>query len=173
MARIEEKSKEKLSSVIWTWIIVGVLSAVVITGIVLGIIYLVNLNNGDETDKEYVELYPDANLISWEDLDASLEPGVRHDLHPDGSVYYVYIYSPATEIKDSDKAIIEAASGNDAFYILNITAEDNEEYVLANSNYLTELEDGKSYLLIIERNPEFEITEKYTGKEIFNNVPTE
>ena len=34
MARIEEKSKEKLSSVIWTWIIVGVLSAVVITGIV-------------------------------------------------------------------------------------------------------------------------------------------
>ena len=41
MARIEEKSKEKLSSVIGTWIIAGVLSAVVITSIVLVILYFV------------------------------------------------------------------------------------------------------------------------------------
>ena len=40
MARIEAKSKEKLSSIIWTWVVVGVLAAVTITGLVLGIIYL-------------------------------------------------------------------------------------------------------------------------------------
>ena len=34
MARIEEKRKEKLSSTIGTWVVFGILGAVVITGIV-------------------------------------------------------------------------------------------------------------------------------------------
>ena len=71
MARIETKNKEKLSN-IGSWIIIGILSAVVITGIVLTIIYLVGLNNADD-EKSFDEQYPDAELITWEDLDDVLE----------------------------------------------------------------------------------------------------
>ena len=48
MARIEEKNKEKLSSVIGTWVIAGILSAVVITAIVLVIIYFVESGKQEE-----------------------------------------------------------------------------------------------------------------------------
>ena len=59
MARIEEKSKEKLSSVICAWIIAGILAAVVITSIVLVIIYFVELNKKDE-EKVFEERFPSA-----------------------------------------------------------------------------------------------------------------
>ena len=66
MARIEEKSKAKLSSVIGTWIIAGILSAVVITAIVLVIIYYVEINKKDE-EKVFEERFPDAQHITYEE----------------------------------------------------------------------------------------------------------
>ena len=129
MARIETKKKEKLSN-IGSWIIIGILSAVVITGIVLTIIYLVGLNNADD-EKSFDEQYPDAELITWEDLDDVLNPYTISDIQVNGEIY-VLVYSPDYEtypdgekISDKVNACIDAKV--DTLYVLNIEAEDNKE----------------------------------------------
>lgn len=136
MARIEEKSKQKLSSVIWTWVVVGVLGAVVITGLVLGIIYLVNLNKDDDGEKTFEEQYPNAELWTWEELEDLLDPHVQNEM--DGTLY-VLVYSPDYEnypngekIKDKVNAAVNA--GVDNFFVVNVTSEDNKDYSLTNTD---------------------------------------
>ena len=143
MARIKEKTtqtkKESLGNIIWTWTVVGVLSAVVITGIVLAIIYFVNLNKGDDTEKTFEDQYSSEYHITYEELDnILLDENTNFDL---SNGMYVFIYSPNyeewpnkvitynnEEIKLSEfiEKVIEANPSN--FRVLNILNEENTEY---------------------------------------------
>lgn len=176
MARIETKKKEKLSN-IGSWIIIGILSAVVITGIVLTIIYLVGLNNADD-EKSFDEQYPDANLITWEDLNDVLNPYTISDIKVNGEIY-VLVYSPDYEtypngekISDKVNACIDAKV--DTLYVLNVEAEDNKDSSASSFEYLTELPSGYPYLLVItSENGIYEIAEDgiiITRQEINNKL---
>ena len=176
MARIETKKKEKLSN-IGSWIIIGILSAVVITGIVLTIIYLVGLNNADD-EKSFDEQYPDANLITWEDLNDVLNPYTISDIKVNGEIY-VLVYSPDYEtypngekISDKVNACIDAKV--DTLYVLNVEAEDNKDTYASSFEYLSELPSGYPYLLVItSENGIYEIAEDgiiTTRQEINNKV---
>ena len=178
MARIETKKKEKLSN-IGSWIIIGILSAVVITGIVLTIIYLVGLNNADD-EKSFDEQYPDANLITWEDLNDVLNPYTISDIKVNGEIY-VLVYSPDYEtypngekISDKVNACIDAKV--DTFYVLNVEAEDNKDTYASSFEYLSELPSGYPYLLVItSENGIYEIAEDgiITTRQEINNKLTD
>ena len=178
MARIETKKKEKLSN-IGSWIIIGILSAVVITGIVLTIIYLVGLNNADD-EKSFDEQYPDAELITWEDLDDVLNPYTISDIQVNGEIY-VLVYSPDYEtypngekISDKVNACIDAKV--DTLYVLNVEAEDNKDTYASSFEYLSELPSGYPYLLVItSENGIYEIAEDgiITTRQEINNKLTD
>lgn len=178
MARIETKKKEKLSN-IGSWIIIGILSAVVITGIVLTIIYLVGLNNADD-EKSFDEQYPDANLITWEDLNDVLNPYTISDIKVNGEIY-VLVYSPDYEtypngekISDKVNACIDAKV--DTLYVLNVEAEDNKDTYASSFEYLSELPSGYPYLLVItSENGIYEIAEDgiITTRQEINNKLTD
>lgn len=135
MARIEEKSKEKLSSVIGAWIIAGILAAVVITSIVLVIIYFVELNKKDE-EKVFEERFPSAQHITFEELDQLLA-NEKTDFDTSHGIY-VFVYSPDFEtykdadVPNKDMTLTEfidsivAKEDITNFYILNIESEDNK-----------------------------------------------
>lgn len=180
MARIETKKKEKLSN-IGSWIIIGILSAVVITGIVLTIIYFVGLNNADD-EKSFDEQYPEAKLITWEDLDDVLNPYTISDIQVNGKIY-VLVYSPDYEtypdgekISDKVNACIDAKV--DTLYVLNIEAEDNKDTSASAFEYLSDkgLPSGYPYLLVItSENGIYEIAEDgiITTRQEINNQLTD
>ena len=159
MARIEEKNKEKLSSVIGTWVIAGILSAVVITAIVLVIIYFVESGKQEE-EKEFAERFPNAQAITFEELD-SLLANEKTDFDTAHGIY-VFVYSPdydtyadadvtladGSEVKLSEFIdSIVAKEDVTNFYVLNVESEDNKgqgsSYVTV-SNYPT--------LLVLDHN---------------------
>ena len=146
MARIEEKNKEKLSSVIGTWIVAGILGAVVITAIVLVIIYFVDLANQEE-ETEFEERFPTAQQITFEQLDDIL--GGKKDIDEIGidisKGLFVFVYSPDFETYTDVEVEWNDADGKEIkgnlsdyidyivnkehsnFYVLNIESEDNED----------------------------------------------
>ena len=155
MARIEEKTKEKLSSVIWTWVVAGVLSAVVITGIVLGIIYIIDLNNKDDDNKEFEEQYPSAELITFKELDNLLDNATQSDIEVNDTIY-VFVYSPdyetytkAEQLEDAVNKVINAETG--VFFVLNVESKDNSGYSVDSSEFLSQegLPSSYPYLLVI------------------------
>ncbi len=164
MARIEVKNKEKLSSVIGTWVVFGILAAVVITGIVLGIIYLVELNSDSDDDVEYEEQYPNAQLITWEELNDVLDPYTISDIKVNGEIY-VLVYSPDYETypngeKISDKVNAAVDAELDNFYVINVEAEDNKDTSASDFEYLSSLSSGYPYLIVItNKNVTIEIAE--------------
>ena len=180
MGRIETKKKEILSN-IGSWIIIGILSAVVITGIVLTIIYLVGLNNADD-EKSFDEQYPDAELITWEDLDDVLNPYTISDIQVNGEIY-VLVYSPDYEtypngekISDKVNACIDAKVAT--LYVLNVEAEDNKDTSASAFEYLSDkgLPSGYPYLLVItNENGIYEIAEDgiITTRQEINNKLTD
>ena len=160
MARIEEKNKDKLSSVIGTWVIAGILSAVVITAIVLVIIYFVELGKQNDEEKEFAERFPNAQAITFDELD-SLLANEKTDFDTAHGIY-VFVYSPdydayadadvtladGSEVKLSefiDSIVAKEEITN--FYVLNVESEDNKgkgsSYVNV-SNYPT--------LLVLDHN---------------------
>ena len=180
MARIETKKKEKLSN-IGSWIIIGILSAVVITGIVLTIIYFVGLNNADD-EKSFDEQYTDAELITWEMLDDVLNPYTISDIQVNGEIY-VLVYSPDYEtypngekISDKVNACIDAEV--DTLYVLNVEAEDNKDTSASAFEYLSDkgLPSGYPYLLVItNENGIYEFAEdgSITTRQEINNKLTD
>ena len=146
MARIETKTKQKLSSVIWTWVVVGILTAVVVTGLVLLIIYLVELGNGNEEEKEFKNRFDDKYHITYEQLDTILANEPQDDIDTTKPVF-VFVYSADFDNnKDEDvnvngetmkltefiDSIIEKDIEN--FYVLNVKSEDNIDYTVKNSD---------------------------------------
>ena len=148
MARIEEKSKPKLASVIWTWVVVGILSAVVVTGLVLLIIYLVGLGN-TEGEKEFPERFTTAEesqFITYEELESLLSNSpVDEERFDTTKEMFVFVYSPDFEqYKDLDvtvngeemkltefiDTIVEKKLGN--FFIYNTESEDNKNHSIDN-----------------------------------------
>ena len=151
MARIEEKRKEKLSSTIGTWVVFGILGAVVITGIVLLIIYLVGLGK-DDGEKTFDERFPAAEeldiLMTYEELDAILDGDIAIDSKYEGTIY-VFVYHPdfgtytdadanwvedgedksgkLTEFIDTIVAKVDAKI-IDNFFIINANNEDNKDF---------------------------------------------
>ena len=160
MARINEKrqetSKPKLASVIWSFVVVGILSAVVITGIVLLIVYLVSLGNTTDEETKYDAQFPDATSITYEDLE-SLFNGTtaRLDYNAEG-LTYVLVYSDEFELSDDLKAAINEAYGSKGFYLLNTYAEENEESSFLDYDYLATItvptlsSTKPAYLLMFE-----------------------
>ena len=178
MARIETKSKEKLSNIIWSWVVLGVLGAVVITGIVLAIIYFVGLsNNADETNT-FDEQYPEANLITWEELDDVLNPHTISDIRV-GSGIYVLVYSPDYETyangeKISAKVNAAIEAGVENLYIINVEAEDNKDTFSEYENLADKgLPSKYPYLLFI--NSEYQIDDEgiITSYQEINNTLTD
>ena len=142
MARIEEKRKEKLSSTIGTWIVVGILCAVVITGIVLGVIYLVEELNKDDESQEFEEQYPNAELITFEELDNLLDNATQSDIEVNDTIY-VFVYSPDYEtyedgekLEDAVNSVIDAETG--IFYVINVESEDNSDFSIDSSEFLSQ-----------------------------------
>ena len=143
MARIEEKRKEKLSSVVGTWVVFGILGAVVITGIVLLIIYLVGLGNNVNTEKTFEERFPVAEenekLMTYQVLDDILhgDTGINEEYL--GRIY-VFVYSPDFETYEDVEINHETAKtlneyidlivekNLSKFFILNVEDEDNEGF---------------------------------------------
>ena len=168
--------KEKLSSVIWTWIVIGVLSAVVITGLVLGIIYLVELANTDE-EETYEEQFPNAKLLTFEELDGILEAGHGSELHvsPYGTIY-VLVYTASADNSNIKTYVDNAANacekddgkntgrnGDNAFYVVNLVSEDNKDSSISSYSNLSSLSENCPYLLVISpENGDFEIVETIT-----------
>ena len=158
MARIKEKSKENWGNTIWTWVVVGVLSAVVITGIVLSIIYFVNLNKGNDGEKTFEERYPNAENMTLEQLDKILN-NEDSEFVPQGysDATYVLIYTPDLndktdpELKDGTRlsafidTVVEAKPVH--FFIVNILDEGNKDYVAENS-VLTSIDKYPTLLMI-------------------------
>ena len=155
MARINEKNKEKLSSIIWTWIVVGILGAVVVTGIVLLISYFVELN--DSTDEsEYEEKFPNASLITYEELEREYS-GFDSGLSYTSEGYtVVFVYSAAYELKENVLNAVNDAYAKDGFHILNVVSEDNIDSSFASYDGLSGLtlpdltEDRPCYLMVFE-----------------------
>ena len=156
MARIEVKNKEKLASVIWAWVVIGVLSAVVLTGIVLGVIYFVEQANKDDDDKEFEEQYPNAEFITFEELDNLLDNATQSDFEVVDTVY-VFVYSPDYEtyangekLEGTINDVIADETG--IFYVLNVESEDNSDFSIDSSEFLSqeELPSKYPYLLVIK-----------------------
>ena len=182
MARIEEKrnnkSKKNLGNKIWTGIVVTVLTSVVIGGLIIGAIMLFGNKDEETEEKEYDELFPNAELITFEDLDSIFDIYTpNQDLLVDG-VIYVFVYSPeyvenleegTSEYKyyydyilpSVNKAVEyfgESYEGHDAFYVINTLSEDNEglsatgENLTAYNNSEVQLSSLTGpYLLVISR----------------------
>ena len=154
MARIKEKVKvEKVVSTVWNWVAFGVLAAVVVTGIVLGIIALVHhFDDTDDKEKVYEEIYESEKLhITLSDLEKIIDNNQHSELVSD--MVYVYVYSSNIDdykyTQDSDyvktdlwvKACIEAFESDEsderntnvAFYLVNIELEENKEYMAENT----------------------------------------
>ena len=157
MARIEEKTKEKLSSVIWTWVVAGVLSAVVITGIVLAIIYIIDLNKNDDDEVEFEEQYPSAELITFEELDNLLDNATQSDIEVNDKIY-VFVYSPdyetyakGEELEEAVNEVIDAETG--IFFVLNVESKDNSGKSADSFEFLSQegLPSGYPYLLVISQ----------------------
>ena len=152
MARIKEKVKaSKVVSTVWNWVAFGVLAAVVVTGIVLGIIAIVqSFDKDDDGDKTYTEIYESEKLhITLEELDKILDNEKNSELIADK--VYVYVYSANTDdytVTTEDyytevdlwvKACIEGfenptSSNSVNFFLVNIELEENKEYMNENSS---------------------------------------
>ena len=160
MARISEKSKEtskpKLASVIWSFVVVGILSAVVITGVVLLIIYLVSLNNTGEDEVKYVAQFPDATSITYEDLESCFNGTTARLKYNAEGLTYVLVYSDEYAISDDLKAAINEVYSSTGFYLLNTYAEENQDYTFSDYEYLAEISvptlssTKTAYLLVLE-----------------------
>lgn len=180
MARIEEKRKENLSSIIWTWIVVGVLGAVTLTGLVLGIIYLVELGNKDQ-EITYPELFEtkEEQKLSFAELNQILEAGEQSTHHVSGTIY-VLVYNASKDcssIKEYVNDAIEVCDengvhGNDAFYIVNTLSEENKDSSINSFSNLSNLANGdKAYLLVISpENGEYEIIDTFTTTREINQT---
>ena len=92
MARIKEKVKvEKVVSTVWNWVAFGVLAAVVVAGIVLGIIALVDhFGKDDNEEKVYEEIYESEKLhITLSDLEKIIDNNQHSELVSE--TVYVYV----------------------------------------------------------------------------------
>lgn len=160
MARIEEKSTKvkSITSKVLLWVAVGFLAAVLIASIVILILWLVDKNK-EEEETPFVEIYQTAETITFDELELMLSNDDYSDLIDKHQIIYVYIYS-SNEHNDSDETTttaeklqtevsktvdayndIKATDSSIAFYIINITHEDNKE-----SSLLSQYGSG-SYLL--------------------------
>ena len=162
MARISEKttekSKGKLGSLIWSSVVIGILAAVVVTGIVLLIVYLTSLNNTGEDDNTVTPQFTDVTSITYEDL-GSVFSGTTPTIKANNEgLLYVLVYSDEYKLSDDVKAEIEAVYGKDGFYLLNTYDETNRESTMSAVDDLAELttlvptlsETKPAYLLVFE-----------------------
>lgn len=187
MARIEDKRKSKkdLGNKIWTGIVATVLASVVIAGLIFVGILLFGNKDEENEEKVYDEVFPEAELITFEDLNSIFDIHTPdQNLLVNGTIY-VLVYSPAyaetleegtvayedyqkllTSVNSAVEFFGEDYSGDDAFYVINVLSEDNKG-LSATGEYLDQYnKSGESltsltspYLLVIERgdNGDFEI----------------
>ena len=154
MARIEEKRKEKLSSTIGTWVVFGILGAVVITGIVLLIIYLVGLGNNSE--KTFEDRFPESNHLTFEQLEGIINDDGEYPIEE--NVIYVLIYSANFEeyedvvINEKEEKTftqyVDDVVGVTNFFTLNVEDEENKEYTITNED-LSNISNGDKYPVLV------------------------
>ena len=189
MARAEERntnSNKKTIKLVLSWTAIGVLIAVAVTLLTILIVYLVKKNKPDDEEKTFDETYPTAELIDLSDLALLVDNNANSgDLY--AATVYVYVYSPDYEtypmgneqdIKDRVNECIDAYSERDdacAFYVVNVTTEDNKEYLASNSSFLTDngidISNGPCLVVIGSTSNGLEIVETYVTKgEIVNHL---
>ena len=156
MARIEEKRKEKLSSTIGTWVVFGILGAVVITGIVLLIIYLVGLGNNNNSEKTFEDRFPESNHLTFEQLEGIINDDGEYPIEE--NVIYVLIYSANFEeyedvvINEKEEKTftqyVDDVVGVTNFFTLNVEDEENKEYTITNED-LSNISNGDKYPVLV------------------------
>lgn len=149
MARIEEKSidKKEVVNKVVIGLVITFLSLIVITSIVILILWLVGKN---EDDANFEEKFPTANLISFEDLNLILDNDEHSELLEGKQEIFIYIYSPDYEENDEESVAagvheyVESCAsaykdfdGEFSFYVVNVTEEENKEYLSENPNFLS------------------------------------
>lgn len=178
MARIEQKSvkSKNLVNKILLWCAVGFLAAVLVASIVILILWLV----GDkEEEKEFVEKFETAEIITFEELELMLNDEEYSELIDKNTNVYVYVYTPDYEANETasklhDKVLetvnayneVKDENGNEyAFFVVNVTAEENVDYLADNSSsFVAGLGTDYPYLI------EFEIGEDYNTVSGYSNI---
>lgn len=190
MARIEEKSKnsKKLLGKTLTWIAVGFLAAVLVASIVILVLWLVGKD--DENNNEFVEKFETAEIITFAELELMLDNDQTSELLDGKAGVYVYVYTPdyeANEVASNlhDKVLeavnayneVKAGESEYAFYVINVTDEDNIDYISENpSSFVSGL--GTSYPYLVKFEEEQKTVTGYNKinaalKDIINNLTPE
>ena len=191
MARIEEKSTKTKNVVnkVLLWCAVGFLAAVLVASIVILVLWLVGKD--DEKENEFVEKFETAETITFAELELMLDPDQTSELLDGMAGVYVYVYSPdyeayttADSLHDKVLETVNAynnVKGNDdntyAFYVINVTHEDNVEYLAENSSsFVSGL--GTSYPYLLEFEDKQTTVTGYKNinaalKDIINNLTPE
>ena len=189
MARIEDKkvkNDKKEGGKVWTGVIATLLAGVVVAALVIVAIMIFGKNDdeGETEEKTYDELFPNANLITYEELGSIFDIYTPdQNLLVDGTIY-VFVYSPAyvesleegsnaynnyynyieASVNKAAELFDEEYEGDDAFYVINTLSEDNKNLTIADVEIVNNSGEDLStltgpYLLVISRgdNNEFEI----------------
>jgi len=149
MARIEEKSidKKEVVNKVVIGVVVTFLSLILVASIVILILWLVEKN---ENESEFEEKFPTGELISFEELNLILDNDEHSELLEGKQEIFIYVYSPDYEEDDEESVAagvhdyVESCinaykefEGEFSFYIVNVTEEENVEYLNENPNFLS------------------------------------
>lgn len=164
MARIEVKNKNNVAGKVWTWFVGILLTVVFFASVLLLVLFFINKNKDDENEEEEItfeEKYPEAELITFEDLEERiLEENLTDDslIGTNYDVIYVFVYSPDYEtypngekVSTNVNLVIDAIGNNEGdtkFFVINTEEEDNKNFDLASSTLLSSLASNKSPYLI-------------------------
>ena len=195
MARIEEKVREEkvkksLAGKVWAWVVGVVLTLVFIGSVVLLVLFILNKDEEETPVEEatvtYEEKYPEAQLITFADLEDKILNDHRDTEDLIGTNYdviYVFVYSPDYEtypngekVSTNVNAMIAACGDNSGdgvkFFVINTETDDNKAFDLTNSPLLAGAATFKSpYLIkiIISEAGPLVIDEFITGIGDINN----
>ena len=130
----------------------GVFAAITVALIVIIVLIIIGPQD-EEEEKEFEETYSTAELITFEELAEILD---NDTTSMPADTVYVYIYSPDYTKGENDEIINEDENtsvrnminscitayadeedGDCVFYVINITTDENEDYLSKNSSFLT------------------------------------
>ena len=157
MARFQEKEKvfskhPKLEKALF-WSLIAVFAAIAVALIVIIVLMIIGPKDDENEEVTYDETYETAELITFEKLAEILD---NDSTSMPADTVYVYIYSPDYTRGEDDEIINEdeldnvrgkinecvtaydgEEGGECEFYIINVLAKENADYLANNASFLT------------------------------------
>lgn len=157
MARFQEKEKvfskhPKLEKALF-WSLIAVFAAIAVALIVIIVLMIIGPKDDENEEVTYDETYETAELITFEKLAEILD---NDSTSMPADTVYVYIYSPDYTRGEDDEIINEdeldnvrgkinecvtaydgEEGGECEFYIINVLAKENANYLANNASFLT------------------------------------